>query len=394
MTKTALIIGGGPAGLMAAEQLAAAGLDVTITEAKPSLGRKFLMAGKSGLNLTKVEDTTAFLTAYTEAQKRLGPILDHVPPQAVIAWANDLGADVFTGSTGRVFPKVMKASPLLRAWLRRLAEANVTLLTRWRWLGFMDGAHQFDTPDGPRQITPDITIYAMGGASWRKLGSDGTWAADFAKRGIALAPFAPANSALGVSWSHHMLPFFGTPLKAISLRCQGHITRGEAILSQKGLEGGGIYSISKWARTGADVFVDLAPDRSHEDLETVLTKAQGKKTLSNILRTAARLDPIKIALLQECARPLPSHPKELAQRIKSLKLPIHGPAPMDEAISTAGGVAWSELDANLMLIKQPGHFCVGEMIDWEAPTGGYLLTACFATGAWAGQQAARFADQT
>lgn len=391
MSKTALVIGGGPAGLMAAERLCEAGLDVTVTEAKPSLGRKFLMAGKSGLNLTKVEEADCFLSAYDEHRPQLEKIINTFSPVDIMEWANALGADLFTGSTGRVFPKVMKASPLLRAWLARLDQQGVSFLTRWRWGAFQDGVHVFDTPTGRQDIKADVTIYAMGGASWSKLGSDGAWAAPFVEVGHDIVPFAPANSALEIAWTPYMAKHFGQPLKGIALSSGAHISRGEAIISATGLEGGGIYSISKYVRTGAPLVIDLLPDQKRETLTAALSKPQGKKSLSNVLRTRARLDPVKIALLQEWGRPLPTEPQELARKIKSLTIPVSDFRPMDEAISTAGGVAWSSLDQTLMLKSQPSQFCAGEMIDWEAPTGGYLLTACLATGAWAGAHAARYA---
>ena len=390
MTKTALVIGGGPAGLMAAEQLSHAGMAVTITEAKPSFGRKFLMAGKSGLNLTKVEDAETFRNAYDDAHSVLRPMLDLFPPEAIIEWANELGGDVFVGSTGRVFPKVMKASPLLRAWIARLAAAGVEFMPNWRWIDVKGNCHGFDTPNGPQTISADVTIYAMGGASWKKLGSNGLWKQHFDKDGINTVPFAPSNSAINVDWSPKMAAHFGSALKSVMFKVGDQTSRGEAILSAKGLEGGGVYTLSKWLRDGQPLIVDLTPDRSLSDLHKAFAKPKGKKSMSNVLRQAGRLDPVKIALLQECARPLPNDPQALAQLVKHLPIPHQGLRPIDEAISTSGGVSWTALDASLMIKGRTGHFCAGEMIDWDAPTGGYLLTACFATGAWAGRKAAEY----
>lgn len=386
--KTAVVIGSGPAGLMAAQVLAQAGIAVTVCEVKPSVGRKFLMAGKSGLNITKVEEAAKFHAAYTEASGWLAPMLAAFGAEAAQDWARDLGQGVFTGTTGRVFPDAMKASPLLRAWLVRLGQLGVTVHTRWRWMGWQDGAVLFDTPDGAQALTPDATILALGGASWRRLGSDGEWTGILAARGVPLAPFAPANAGIAIAWSAFMDKHLGTALKGIALRAGAYSSRGEAVLSRNGLEGGGIYSISRGVREGSPLMIDLAPDLDIDAVTTKLSKPQGKATLTNHIRKALRLDPAKIALLQEMAKPLPNAPHALAELVKSLPIKHSGLRPMDEAISTAGGVAQEGLDAALMLNAVPNTYAVGEMLDWEAPTGGYLITACLATGAWAGHHAA------
>ncbi len=383
----ALVIGAGPAGLMAAEVLAAAGLPVTVAEAKPSAGRKFLMAGKSGLNLTKDEPPAAFAAAYAEAGGWLAPMLAEFGPAAVQDWARGLGQPVFTGSTGRVFPVAMKGSPLLRAWLARLGGQEVRLQTRWRWTGFDGAGVTFDTPDGPRRLEPRVTVLALGGASWARLGSDGAWAPLLRAAGVDLAPFRPANMGFGVAWTVHMAPHFGQPLKGAALRAGGQTSRGEVVISARGIEGGGLYPLSRALRDGAALQIDLAPDRTAEDLSARLVRP-GKDTTSNRLRKAG-LSPVAVALMQECARPLPAEPLALARLAKALPLPLTGPRPMDEAISTAGGITRAALTEGLELRARPGTFAAGEMLDWEAPTGGYLLTACLATGRWAGLAAAR-----
>lgn len=383
----ALVIGGGPAGLMAAGELSLVGHKVLLAEAKPSIGRKFLMAGKSGLNLTKVEERETFMAAYGEAAAVLEPMLDAFGPDAVQEWAQGLGQPVFTGSTGRVFPEVMKASPLLRAWLRELTESGVETYTRWRWAGWDEGLALFETPDGQVRVRAKATVLAMGGASWKRLGSDGLWADVLAEKGVNLEPFAPANAGICVDWSPHMAPYMGQPLKNVAIRAGAFASRGEAVISGRGLEGGGIYSVSRGVREGGALTIDLLPDQSFEDVAESLSRPRGKASVSNHLRKRLKLSPVQIALLNEFARPFPDEPMEFASRIKAVPVRHGGLRPMDEAISTAGGVAWQALDDTLMLRELPGVFCAGEMIDWEAPTGGYLLTACLATGRWVGRAA-------
>ena len=390
MTKKALVIGGGPAGLMAAEQLVNAGLSVTIAEAKPTLGRKFLMAGKSGLNLTMDETVSAFLPHYYNAQTHLDPMISSFGPQEVKEWTEGLGQQIFVGTSGRVFPKAMKASPLLRAWIARLLDAGVRLRTNWKLSGLSENNAQFQTLDGAKNIIADVVVLAMGGASWARLGSDGAWVEQFGP----ITPFQPANCAFAMDWSNHMTKFFGTPIKNITLRAGDMISRGEIIISRNGIEGGGIYSVSRTLRTGIPLTIDLRPDWTVDRVETALSKPRGKDSQTNHLRKALKLDPIKIALMRELTLQLPQDAKALAKMVKCLSIKTLEPRPMDEAISTAGGIPWNRLDAGLMLMDRPGIFCAGEMIDWEAPTGGYLITACLATGRWAGLHAAQYAQRT
>jgi uncharacterized flavoprotein (TIGR03862 family) len=386
--KRVVVIGSGPAGLMAAEAMAQAGIAVTVCEAKPSVGRKFLMAGKSGLNLTKVEAAEEFHAAYAEAAPWLRPMLEAMGPDGVQVWAQGLEQDLFTGSTGRVFPKAMKASPLLRAWLARLTALGVTFNTRWRWTGWEGTALAFDTPDGAQTLNADATILALGGACWRRLGSDGAWYPMLLQKGLRLSPFAPANAGLAVAWSPFMDKHLGTAVKSIALTSGPYTSRGEAVLSRHGMEGGGIYTVSRGVREGHSLMLDLAPDLTMKALAQKLSKPRGKATLTSHIRKSLRLDAVKIALLQEMAMPLPTEPGALAQLIKALPIRHGGLRPMDEAISTAGGIAQAALDDALMIRALPNTYAVGEMLDWEAPTGGYLITACLATGAWAGHHAA------
>lgn len=382
----ALVIGAGPAGLMAAEVLAESGVRVTVTDAMPSVARKFLMAGKSGLNITKVEEHTAFRAAFgTPMPEALSKALDDFGPDEVMAWAEGLGQPLFTGSTGRVFPTVMKASPLLRAWLRRLAELGVEVHTRWRWEGWKGKAAQFATPDGPKSVAADVTVLALGGASWSRLGSDGAWATHLTGE---VAPFAPANMGFRIDWSPHMASHLGKPVKSVALLAGDAVSRGEFVLSSRGIEGGGVYTISRAVREGAPLFVDLIPDWTDDKLRAALAKPRGKASLSNHLRKVLRLDPVRLALLFEFGRPFPD---DLAPLLRRLPVPHKGPRPMDEAISTAGGVRFDALTDGLMLKSRPGVFCAGEMLDWEAPTGGYLITASLATGRHAGKAAAALA---
>ena len=381
----ALVIGAGPAGLMAAEALAAAGRGVLICEAKPSPARKFLMAGKSGLNLTKDEPFEPFLAQYDADWLR--PMLKAFGPAEVMDWARGLGQEVFTGSTGRVFPAAMKASPLLRRWLNRLGTAGVSLRTRWRWVGFEGGGFDFETPAGRHVLRPKVTVLALGGASWARLGSDAAWVPWLAEKGVEIAPFRPSNMGFRIDWSLHMARHFGQPVKGAALIAGGQVERGEFVISQKGIEGGGVYAVSRTVREGAALSLDLLPDRSLPEVMDRLVSGPGKETAANWLRKALRLDPVRIALLQEWGRPLPRG-AALARLIKTLPVRHAGPRPMDEAISAAGGIARTALTDNLELTALPGIFAAGEMLDWEAPTGGYLLTACFATGLWAGRAAA------
>ena len=381
----AVVIGAGPAGLMAAEELAKAGLSVTVADAMPSVGRKFLMAGKSGLNLTKAEDWPAFLGAYGTLPAALETALRHFGPQDVVDWATDLGQPVFTGSTGRVFPTAMKASPLLRAWLARLNTAGVVMHTRHRWTGWQGDELLFNTPEGSVSYAPKVTILAMGGASWARLGSDGQWT-DYLPD--VVAPFAPANMGFAVDWSDYMRPHLGQPVKSVAITAGGLTTRGECVVSSRGIEGGGIYTVSRAVREGATLYFDLLPDWPIRRVADALRKPRGKASFSNHLRKVLRFDPLRLALLAEFGRP---YPEDVGPLIKALPIRHNGPRPMDEAISTAGGVRFEMLTQDLMLKGREGVFCAGEMLDWEAPTGGYLITGCLATGRHAGKAAAGYA---
>jgi len=386
----ALVIGAGPAGLMAADALLRAGVAVIITDAKPSVGRKLLMAGKSGLNITKDEAADVFLTRYAEAADWLRPMLAGFGPAQVKTWAETHGQTVFTGSSGRVFPKVMKASPLLRHWLADLLARGLEVRTRWRWTGLQDGAFCFDTPQGAQTLRPGVTVLAMGGASWSRLGADGAWAKILAQHHVPLAPFKPANIGFHVPWTAHMAPYFGAPLKSIAL-CAGSIrVEAEAVISKDGIEGGGVYAVSRAVRDGAPLAIDLFPNQGIDAISAKLTNRPKGESTANTLRKALKLNGARLALVQECARPLPKDPAAAARKLKALPIPVTGPRPMDQAISTAGGIPKAGLDDGLMLRALPGVFAAGEMLDWEAPTGGYLLTACLATGRWAGQQAAQW----
>ena len=385
MQTDVLIIGAGPAGLMAAETLALRGRTVTVVEAKPSPARKFLMAGKSGLNITRDTPLEAFCGEVSAEWLR--PIVSEFGPQEVMDWARKLGIELFTGSTGRVFPTQMKASPLLRAWIARLTRHGVTLKTRWRWSGFDGDALCFETPEGDQRLTPATTILALGGASWPRLGSDAAWVPWLAEKGIEITPFEPANMGFLVHWSDHMIPFLGTPVKNVALRAGCTISRGEFVISKRGIEGGGVYSLSARVRKGTLLSLDLLPDLEAPALAEKLKAPRGKATMTNWLRKTLNLDPVKLALIMEWARPLPSDPATLAERLKSLPVPHQGPRPIEEAISSAGGIASSSLTEALELRAIPRVYACGEMLDWEAPTGGYLLTSCFALGRHVGLHA-------
>lgn len=381
--REALVIGGGPAGLMAADILSAAGLKVVVAESKPTVARKFLMAGKSGLNLTKEEALDSFTEAYEEATPSLRPMLSIFGPKQVRGWAEGLGQETFEGSSGRVFPTVMKASPLLRAWLVKLDRQGVQFNTNWRWIG---GMFDFETSSGRMALTPDITVLACGGASWARLGSDGAWVSWI---DTPVAPFKPANMGFHVRWSPHMERHFGSPVKNVILTAGDKSVQAECVVSERGIEGGGIYAVSRRMREGHALKFDLIPALSLNEVRHRLKRPRGKLSMSNYLRKVLRLDPVKQALMMEHGFPLPS---DLAPLIKSLPLDHAGPYSTGEAISTAGGVMFAGLDEGLMIKERPGIFVAGEMLDWEAPTGGYLLTACLATGRWAGQHALRWLD--
>ncbi|WP_243369487.1 NAD(P)/FAD-dependent oxidoreductase [Microvirga solisilvae] len=388
-THQAAIIGGGPAGLIAAEKLARAGLAVTVYDRMPSLGRKFLMAGRGGLNLTHSEDFARFVSRYAEAEPVLKPLIEAFRPEDLRAWCEGLGQETFVGSSGRVFPKAFKASPLLRAWVTRLESLGVRFALRHTWQGWdADGALVFADAAG-RTVTskPDATILALGGASWPRLGSDGSWTGLLADKGIAIAPLRPANMGFTLPWSEVMRGRFeGEPLKRIALTFEGRTVKGEAIVTADGIEGGAVYALSGPLRNAierhghATLHVDLRPDLSPEALEKRLSAPRKGQSTSTFLRKAAGLTPLGIALMRESAPQLPLEPGPLARLIKAVPLRLTGTKPLDRAISTAGGIPFTELDGNLMLKRLASVFAAGEMLDWEAPTGGYLLQATFATG--------------
>ena len=386
-----LVVGAGPAGLMAAEQAARAGMRVAIAEAMPSPARKFLMAGKSGLNLTKAEEPNSFLQHF-DTIAPLKPILAQFGPAEVIGFSQGLGQEVFTGSTGRVFPKRMKASPLLRAWLARLDALGVVLLRRHRWIGPLttDAPHLLATPKGQVAVTAGALILALGGASWARLGSDGAWQTPVAAAGVPIVPIQASNVGLQRAWSDHMRPFFGQPVKNIELTVADQRSRGEFVITQSGVEGGAIYALGRMLRQTPLARIDLAPQLSIHALRDMISNRKPKDSLSNFLRKSVKLDATKRALLFELTRPMPRDTDGLIAAIKAAPLQVSGPRPIDEAISTAGGLSWDALTPELMLRDFPGVFCAGEMLDWDAPTGGYLITACLATGRWAGRAAADY----
>lgn len=393
---TAAVVGGGPAGLIAAEALSRAGVAVTLVERMPSVGRKLLMAGRGGLNLTHSEGLEAFLARYGEARGRLEPAIRAFPPEALRAWAHGLGQPTFVGSSGRVFPRAMKASPLLRAWLARLQAQGVRLLTRREWLGWGgQGQLLLGSPDGTREaLAADATLLALGGASWPRLGANGAWAPILQRAGIAVAPFRPANCGFAVAWGDGFRErFAGAPLKKIALTFAGHTALGEAVVTAYGIEGGAVYALAAHLRDAieregqATLALDLRPDLDTGALARRLAAVPRGQSLANILRKAAGLSPVAANLLREGAGgpALPREPGALAALIKALPLRLTGAQPLARAISTAGGVSLAEIDERFMLRRLPGVFVAGEMLGWEAPTGGYLLQACFATGVAAAQ---------
>lgn len=385
------IIGGGPAGLMAAEVLGQAGVNVDLYDAMPSVGRKFLLAGVGGMNITHAEDYAAFVSRYAERAGDLRPLLDAFSPDSLREWIHGLGIDTFVGSSGRVFPSDMKAAPLLRAWLKRLRESGVQLHTRQRWLGWDEhGALRIAGPQGETQVEADATLLALGGGSWARLGSDGAWVALLQNSGIAIAPLQPANCGFEVAgWSEHLREkFAGAPLKTVSLALPGEAPRkGEFVLTATGIEGSLVYALSAPIRNtinrdgAATVLLDLLPDRNLTQIASALARPRGSQSMAKHLHRQLKLDGVKAALLRELTDTTTFQaPQALAAAIKALPIRLVRPRPLDEAISSAGGVPFEELDEDLMLRRLPGVFCAGEMLDWEAPTGGYLLTACFASG--------------
>lgn len=394
-----VVIGAGPAGLRAAEVLGAQGVAVDVFDAMPSPARKLLQAGIGGLNLTHSEDHDAFCSRYGEHRPQLQAMLDKYPSEQLRAWVHGLGIDTFVGSSGRVFPRPMKAAPLLRQWLQRLRASGVRLHMRHRWLGW-DGnaALRLLGPEGEFALRPQATVLALGGASWPRLGSDGAWVPLLAARGVKIAALQSANCGFEVNWSDYLRTHFaGTPVKTIALGftdAHGHReTRpGEILITREGVEGGLIYAFSRRLReqveiSGTATFeLDLVPARTLAEVHALLAPPRGRRSLSSHLKSRLGLAGVKLALLHEgVGNPGLMPLDRLASAIKSLPITVHAPRPLDRAISTAGGLSFDELDRNLMLRAVPGVFAAGEMLDWEAPTGGYLLTACLATGAWAGE---------
>jgi uncharacterized flavoprotein (TIGR03862 family) len=403
MTENVAVIGAGPAGLMAAEVLAQGGASVIIYDAMPSAGRKLLMAGRGGLNLTHSEALPEFLTRYGAAEPHLQSAIEAFPPDALRAWSKTLGQPTFVGSSGRVFPNAFKASPLLRAWLRRLDGMGVKFALRYRWTGWDgDGKLLFQTPNGKITVDVAATILALGGASWPRLGSDGGWVETLAAKGVTISELRPANCGFTVAWSEIFRNRFeGHPLKSVALSFGSHTARGEAMVTRTGLEGGAVYALSAPLREAivdrgeAALHVALRPDLQTSDLIARLSAPKGKQSFSNWLRKAAHLSPVGIGLLQEAAMVSGSSlsamsPAALAALINAVPIKLNGIAPIARAISTSGGISFDELDADFMIRRLPGVFAAGEMLDWEAPTGGYLLQASLATGAAAGHGALKW----
>ncbi len=402
---TVAIIGGGPAGLMAAEAAVAAGADVALYDAMPSVGRKFLLAGKGGLNLTHSEPLEPLLSRYGARRTLIEPAIRSFPPTALRVWARELGVETFVGTSGRIFPTDLKAAPLLRVWLRRLRQTGVRFHVRHRWRGWdQEGKLLFTSPVGPQSVQADAVVLALGGGSWPHLGSDAVWTQILAKQGVPIMPLKPANCGFDVRWSEYFrTKFSGHPVKTVAITAKTvdrivirHM--GEFVVTANGVEGGIIYMISATARDvittegAATIWLDLVPDRSLRRLVENLSQTRGKRTMATHLKRRAGIMGIKAGLLREVVpHEAFTDPARLAAVLKALPLTLVAPRPLEEAISTAGGVSFEALDARLMLHSFPGVFCAGEMLDWEAPTGGYLLTGCLATGHLAGGAAAAWA---
>ncbi|QXI11226.1 TIGR03862 family flavoprotein [Pseudomonas zeae] len=389
------IIGGGPAGLMAAEVLSQAGIRVDLYDGMPSVGRKFLLAGVGGMNITHSEAYPAFLSRYAERAPQIAPLLRGFDADALCKWIHDLGIETFVGSSGRVFPTDMKAAPLLRAWLKRLRDSGVVIHTRHRWLGWdAHGALRIDSPEGEITVKPDATLLALGGGSWSRLGSDGAWMLALEQRGVELAPLQPSNCGFEVqAWSDLMVSkFAGAPLKNIAIGLNDDVPRlGECVITATGIEGSLIYALSAPIREAinqhgaAVVHIDLLPGRPVDKLQAALSKPRGSRSMAKHLHSQVGIDGVKAALLRELTDAATfADPALLARAIKALPLTLVKTRPLDEAISSAGGVTFEAMDERLMIKALPGVFCAGEMLDWEAPTGGYLLTGCFASGRAAG----------
>ncbi|MDP3481929.1 MAG: TIGR03862 family flavoprotein [Sulfuricella sp.] len=396
--RSVAVIGGGPAGLMAAEILIQNGVRVDLYDAMPSVGRKFLLAGKGGLNLTHSETSELFLSRYGARRAQIEPWLEAFGPEALRLWVHGLGVDTFIGTSGRVFPTEMKAAPLLRAWLHRLREAGVHFHMRHRWQGWNEeGALRFSTPDGEKSVHSDAVVLALGGGSWARLGSNGAWVPLLAQRGVPVAALRPSNCGFDVGWSEHFRTrFAGHPLKSVvvTFTNQDGVTlrkQGEFMITATGVEGSLIYALSASLRdeiesTGAAViYLDLVPGRELSYVIEDLARPRGSRSMASHLQSRLGIKGVKAGLLRECVPAQDfADPARLGAAIKALPVRLIAPRPLDEAISSAGGVAFEALDERLMIRSLPGVFCAGEMLDWEAPTGGYLLTACFASGRAAG----------
>ena len=392
------VIGGGPAGLMAAEVLIQGGVRVDLYDAMSSVGRKFLMAGKGGMNITHSETMEPFLSRYGARRAQIKPLLDTFGPEALQEWVHNLGIETFIGTSGRVFPTDMKAAPLLRAWLHRLRESGVHFHMRHRWCGWNEnGALRFATPQGEHTVHADVVVLALGGGSWARLGSDGAWVPLLAQRGIPVMPLQPANCGFDVGWSEHFNSrFAGHPVKAVTVTFidaagRSHRQQGDLMVTTTGVEGGLIYALSarlrdEIATTGAAIiYLDLTPGKDLPRVIAEIAHPRGSRSMASHLQSRANIKGVKTGLLRERVPPSDfTSPERLAASIKSLPLRLIAPRPLDEAISSAGGVAFETLNECLMVRAMPGVFCAGEMLDWEAPTGGYLLTACFASGRTAG----------
>jgi uncharacterized flavoprotein (TIGR03862 family) len=395
------VIGGGPAGLMAAEVLCQGGIKVDLFDAMPSVGRKFLMAGKGGMNITHSEPLPAFAGRYASRERNIAPLLESFNPEALRKWIHTLGIDTFVGSSGRVFPREMKAAPLLRAWLHRLREAGVSFHMRHRWLGWDEhNALRFTTPDAEKLVQADAVILALGGGSWAHLGSDGLWIPLLEQRGVAVAPLQPANCGFNTNWSEHFSTrFAGEPVKNVALSytdIEGieHRKQGEIMITASGIEGGLIYALSAVLRdtiaknSNVQIYLDLLPDKEEQQVVNEITHPRGSRSMSSHLQSRLGIKGVKAGLLRELAgTEVYADPKQLGAAVKRLPLTLVAPRPLNEAISSAGGITFEAMDEQLMIRNLPGVFCAGEMLDWEAPTGGYLLTACFASGKAAGHGA-------
>jgi uncharacterized flavoprotein (TIGR03862 family) len=401
--KAVTIVGTGPAGLIAAERLALAEMDVTVHERMPSPARKFLFAGRGGLNLTHSEELGAFLTRYGPAGDLLTPAITAFPPEALGKWSEGLGEPVFTGTSGRIFPKHFKTTPLLRSWLKRLDKLGVRIVTRSTWTGFdAEGSLTFEEPDGMKTVKSEATLLALGGASWPRLGSDGRWTGILSANGVKITPLQPVNCGFKVAWSDFFRDKFqGEPLKRIALSFEGMSPRGEALVTAEGLEGGAIYALSgrireRLASAGtAQIQIDLRPDLDVGAIIQRLSGSRGSQSMATFLRKALKLPPVAIALLHEGKRgSLPSDPSTLAQLIKAVPLNLTGVRPIERAISSAGGIALGEINGSYMLKSLPGIFVAGEMLDWDAPTGGYLLQGAFSTGLAAANGMLAWLDET